>query len=122
MGFVGDVSGPEASADPEEVPHHSSSGSMDFVPGIVDPGTLSWDVAYESTNELHGSTELLNDLEQGNNRDIRVVAPTSIAGEHVADFPALITNVGNEFPAGGGEIRRSFETQATNTVTWSTTT
>lgn len=121
MGLVGDISGPDKSADPENVTHHDSSGSMDWIAGLVDEGSVSWTVRYDSTDPLHGSTELINDIDQGNNRDIRLVMPSSIGGENVIDTANLITNVGNEMPAGGGAIERSFETQVT-AVSFSTST
>lgn len=121
MGMVGDISGPEHSADPEDVTHHDSSGSLDWLPGLVDEGTISWTVRYDSTEALHGSTELINDMDNGNNRDIRLVMPSTIGGENVVDTANLVTSVGNEMPAGGGAIERSFETQVT-ARTYSTST
>lgn len=122
LGLVADITGPEESVGFTNVTNHDSS-AIERVPDLNDPGTLSFDLMYNSTETLHRSTSgIVNDLQNQTNRDVRVVMPATVGGESVIDVEGWFSSMGQEFPSESGAITRNFEFQVTGSVSYSTST
>lgn len=123
IGFIGDIEGPEETVGFTEVTHHGSS-AVERIPNLNDSGTVTAELRYESTNALHTSTDgaLVGLLQNRTKRAVRIVMPSTVGGESVAEMSGWFSSVSNSFPAGEGVISRDFEYQIDGTVSWSTST
>ena len=96
VGEVGDISGPNISVGEEEVTHHGSPDEWkEFLPGLKDPGSITFSGNFTDTSMAAMQTKL----------DNRTVAPVvlTLANDSTWQCDGLITSIDTDTPVEGKE-------------------
>ena len=99
---VGDISGPEISAETIDVTTHDSTDSFnEFLAGIADGGEVSFDLQFDPTSAAHET--LYNDVAARALHNFYLKAPgwVSTAGGGYFSFAGLITKMSLGMPVKG---------------------
>ena len=97
MGQVRSISGPTTNATVQDVTTHSTSGNwMEKLATLIDPGTMSFPINFDSTDATHAfATGVWDDLINLTQRNWQTVLPASIGQ---LSYAAYATGHGFDLP------------------------
>lgn len=100
LGEVKGISGPSTEVSTIDVTTHSSAASgnyREFIPSLIDPGTIDVDLNWVPNDTTHGN--IWTDLTSRTKRDWQIITPTtSAASGATVSFAAYVTAFPREFP------------------------
>src|SRR5262245_3616751 len=98
---VKNISGPSTEVSTIDVTTHSSAASgnyREFIPSLIDPGTIDVDMNWVPGNTTHSN--LWTDLQNRTLRDWQIITPTmgGAASGSTISFAAYVVGLPKEFP------------------------
>ena len=98
---VMDIAGPSMSLGTHDVTNHSSTGAWkEVIPGLLEPGEVTFPIAFLPTNATHSqSAGLLKDMKNRTKRNFQVVFTN--VGLTTWTFAAYVTGFETSMPVDG---------------------
>ncbi len=95
---VRSISGPSAAVEVIDVTNHdSTSATREKVPGLIDPGQLTFDINFQPTEATHDdATGLIQEFETRATSNYRIVFPSPVV--HEFGLAAFVTGLPMNFP------------------------
>ena len=107
IGRIRDISGPEPSVNEVEVTSNDSPlNYKEFIPGLKDGGTVSFDMVYDVRDETQtgsGANSLETIFEDGETRRFAVRLPTYRVGDKITDIAGTTVTLTEAATAAGGQ-------------------
>jgi hypothetical protein len=104
---VGDIDGPSRSRSKlDKTSHGTGANKRRFIPGLIDPGEISFPVNYDPDHPTHDATFGLDAMfEEGDVAEWQIWARRSDGTYRVRQFNGFLIDIGEAYPLDGFQTR-----------------